>query len=204
MLQAECERCQRRYRLRDTAAGRVFLCKRCGGRVHVPDEAESTGWEELAKDEAEAPAVVRPARRRTRPADRKQRRSRRRTEPLLSPFAVLVLIGAGLSVLLVVLAFAVPVTARPVMLAFAVTGGVLGIVGGFWGLARAFQESAFCGFCYWFVPGYALFYVLSRWDEQKQPFLLSLCGLAWLIAALVLLRYGPVWDVLGRPGSLGL
>lgn len=147
-----------------------------------------------------APLPVTTPRRSTGAA--RKRRARKRTGPSLSPTVIFGLVGSLLTLLLFGMAFAVPSLARPIMLGFAIVGGSLCLVGGFWGLARAFEESPFCGFCYWVVPFYALYYLLSRWDEQKQPFLLSLCGFGFGLAAIVLLFWAPVWDAAGTPVNI--
>ena len=41
-------------------------------------------------------------------------------------------------------------------------------------LVLAFQESAACGLMVLFVPFYALFYLFTRWETQRPPFVLNL------------------------------
>ncbi len=67
-----------------------------------------------------------------------------------------------------------------------VVGYLAAFICGLWMLIIAFQEGALQGILYMFVPFYSLYYVISRWEKCKQPFLYSLAGLAVAIIGLVM------------------
>jgi len=60
--------------------------------------------------------------------------------------------------------------------------GIIAAASGLHTLVLAFQESAVCGFMVLFVPFYALFYLITRWDQQRVPFTvnLSMTASCWL------------------------
>lgn len=51
-------------------------------------------------------------------------------------------------------------------------------------LVNSFQEDVVCGLLYLFVPGYALYYLVTRWKENAQPFLISCIAGATALACL--------------------
>jgi hypothetical protein len=53
------------------------------------------------------------------------------------------------------------------------------LVGHIWGICVAFSESAICGILYWWLPFFALYYLITRWDEMKKPF--SVCVLGYIL-----------------------
>ncbi len=61
-----------------------------------------------------------------------------------------------------------------------VLGSLAYVVGAIWLLVVAFAESVLCGLMCLFVPFYGLYYLMSRWEDTKKPFLIAFSG--WLIA----------------------
>lgn len=66
-------------------------------------------------------------------------------------------------------------------------GVILMFIGSIGSLVVAFQESAVCGLMFLFVPFYALYYLITRWDLVRRPFLINLAGTAILIGSAILL-----------------
>lgn len=60
-------------------------------------------------------------------------------------------------------------------------GLVLNIGGALSILLNAFREDLFCGFMYMFFPFYALFFLVTRWDENGTPFLVSGLGVITMV-----------------------
>ncbi|WP_435005199.1 HEAT repeat domain-containing protein [Tundrisphaera lichenicola] len=55
---------------------------------------------------------------------------------------------------------------------------VVSLGGGIACMVVAFRESVACGLMYLFVPFYSLYYLCTRWDEMKKPFVISIGGVA--------------------------
>lgn len=63
----------------------------------------------------------------------------------------------------------------------------------------AFRESIAWGLMYLFVPFANLYYVISRWDKCKSPFLKSLLALPFIILGFYLLNTsiaGPGYEMI--------
>ena len=52
------------------------------------------------------------------------------------------------------------------------------VVGAIGMLIVPFRESVVCGLLYIFLPFYALYYLVTRWDDMKKWFGLYICGVA--------------------------
>lgn len=59
------------------------------------------------------------------------------------------------------------------------------LVGHIWGICVAFSESAICGILYWWLPFFAFYYLITRWDEMKKPFSVGVLGYILIIAAVL-------------------
>jgi hypothetical protein len=112
----------------------------------------------------------RPARRR----GKRRKPVRRRTGAGPGAFAISLMVVGGGSLLLLGLALLCPLAALPVVLG----GFVLIVIGAIWFHVVAFREGAAEGLMCLFVPFYALYYLISRFDEEKLPFLVQLVGVA--------------------------
>ena len=55
-------------------------------------------------------------------------------------------------------------------------GFLLAFIGGIKSLIGAFQEEVVCGLLYLFVPMYSLYYLVTRWEDQRAAFLMNVCG----------------------------
>ena len=65
-----------------------------------------------------------------------------------------------------------------------IAGSVIFIIGALWLFNTAFGESTSCGLLCMFVPFYAVYYAITRWEDTKKPFVVGLIGLVFLIAGL--------------------
>ncbi|MFO0911205.1 MAG: HEAT repeat domain-containing protein [Isosphaeraceae bacterium] len=54
-------------------------------------------------------------------------------------------------------------------------------------IVRPFQESVACGLMCLFLPIYPLYYLISRWDRMRGPFLNSVTGVGFILAMALLL-----------------
>ena len=54
-----------------------------------------------------------------------------------------------------------------------------------WLIVVAFRESALHGLLCWFVPFYAIYYAITRWEDCKRPALGILSGVAVGVAGAV-------------------
>jgi predicted Zn finger-like uncharacterized protein len=107
------------------------------------------------------------------------------------PLALLgvVLLLAGLSFISPIFALILMAVAYLVMLA-----------GGLWGLIVAFRESIVCGLLCLFIGIYALYYLITRWDEMKYPFLVQIAGFGLLFLGAFLAHPGhmPFAEFIGQ------
>lgn len=68
--------------------------------------------------------------------------------------------------------------------AILVAYAIVQFAGGIWLLTIAFKEDIVQGLVYLFVPFYALYYLISRWENCKPAFLLCMAAAAALLASL--------------------
>lgn len=61
-----------------------------------------------------------------------------------------------------------------IVMTCAILSSMVGIASGLRILCNAWNEDAVCGFLYMFLPGYSLYYLISRWDENAAPFIAAL------------------------------
>jgi phage FluMu protein Com len=66
-----------------------------------------------------------------------------------------------------------------------IVGTLLNFGGGMKMLGNAFSEDAMCGFMYLFIPFYALYYLVSRWDENSRTFFVQLSGFFTMVTGIV-------------------
>ncbi len=63
-----------------------------------------------------------------------------------------------------------------VMWSFVVAGGTLAVIGSFWLLFTAFEESAWWGLACLIIPVAPLIFVPLHWKRAGTPFLVTLVG----------------------------
>ncbi|MEO1994952.1 MAG: hypothetical protein ABGZ17_06720 [Planctomycetaceae bacterium] len=76
----------------------------------------------------------------------------------------------GLALCVSLLAWLSPSSGQIIGIGAIVICGIIAAASGFHALIVAFQESAACGLMMLFVPFYALFYLVTRWDKQRASF----------------------------------
>ena len=60
-----------------------------------------------------------------------------------------------------------------------VVGYIIMLVSWGWITINAFRESLPCGLLFSFIPPYSIYYIFTRWDQSKEPFILHLVG--WVV-----------------------
>jgi len=158
----------------------------------VPEQEDQTG-EEL--EEVEEPDEVGRADRRNeedeeedeprRPA-RKRKKKRRNVQWTIpgrtSPLAIGGYCALGVLGLCFMLAFAsyfIPILAviPAAVGALVMLAGLLLMLGGYlWFLLSAFQDEIIYGLACWLVPFFNLYYLITRFDQVRKPFLCGLIG----------------------------
>lgn len=78
-------------------------------------------------------------------------------------------VGAGVALLVAVAGLLMPLFGLLLCGAILFLTALPGLVGGIWILILAFEEDILCGLLFLFLPFYALYYVVDRW-ENELPF----------------------------------
>ena len=84
-----------------------------------------------------------------------------------------------------VLALLVPSTGMLLMVAAGASFLILWLYAALGMLVLPFQESAACGLMCMFVPFYALYYLITRWDTMRGPFLSGLAAYGIVVVAAI-------------------
>ncbi|UCB42638.1 MAG: hypothetical protein JSV77_09315 [Dehalococcoidales bacterium] len=71
------------------------------------------------------------------------------------------------------------------LIILAVIGGVIYVASGIWLLIISFNESMQHGCLSMIIPFYSLYYVITRWDKSKKPFVIGLVGLVLFVSGIV-------------------
>lgn len=196
MILAECGECGASHKLADDSAGRRFRCNHCRAAVTVP--GRRAGTRTKSRSQSSPRRKSRPPRRESMSEDFEddgddqdfdrspRRRSRRRqtrgpsrsSDSVFNSYAdnpaYWLGLPFGLALCVSLLAWLSPAAGWIVGIGVIVICGIIATVSGLHILVQAFQESAVCGFMMLFVPFYALFYLVTRWDKQRVPFTVNL------------------------------
>ncbi|HBE68206.1 MAG TPA: hypothetical protein DDW52_08670 [Planctomycetaceae bacterium] len=97
------------------------------------------------------------------------------TDLLLKLFGIVGAVSFGLS--------AIPVLGVVVFILVLVSYAVVQMAGGIWLVVVAFQEEPVQGILYILVPFYALFYLITRWDTCRVPFMMCIVSVFSLICS---------------------
>ena len=93
-------------------------------------------------------------------------------------------VGLLIGVVSIGMAFAAPTAGRFVSFPAIGIGAILSLWGHWTIRANAFNESTMCGFLYvWCFP-YSMYYIFSRFAENKIPFLASILGNVILVVGI--------------------
>ena len=84
-----------------------------------------------------------------------------------------------------VLAFLVPSTGMLLLVAAGASFLILWLYAALGMLVLPFQESTACGLMCMFVPFYALYYLITRWDAMRGPFLSGLAAYGIVVVAAI-------------------
>lgn len=144
----------------------------------LDDQASKPAGQIPDHDEDVIPSIGRTG---ARPGSSKRKRKAGGIEPKV---ALITAAGVGGVVLLLALIGLFSVHAAYLLMGIGILAGFLMMItGNIWQLVNAFKESALCGILY-FVPivnyVWPLYYLVTRWENQKRPFLISLGGIAVL------------------------
>ena len=187
-IPAVCDECFAEYKVKDEFAGRRMKCKQCGSLIAIPkparrQAAEVDEWEVVDSDEEPADLPPVPSRKKSTPAPKAKKRSARSSREsdfsgvVLDPenrwWVVLVSLGAAVLLLGIV----APTAAFVLGL---MAGLVAALVGGIVMLVTIASESIVCLLLCWLVPFYSLYYLTTRWEVMKKPFLIQMGGIALL------------------------
>jgi hypothetical protein len=171
-----CKNCGKQFTVDESMAGRHGRCKQCGHEFDIPKVPPAAQPAPITADVyigTLQPVAVMPAKtNQTSPAE----------FAWLGPITKYALL-AGAAVWLIGIILA---ACRIGLGAMAALGGVFLIgmlmvsTGGITSLIVPFFESAVQGLLCFFVPFYQLYYLITRWQPMKRPFLLWLGGIALL------------------------
>ena len=105
----------------------------------------------------------------TKPKKKNRKASRSDDGVRFSFTSPLVWLGFPFAATLVTIAavFIVPVVGVILAIIVSIVGLIVMVIGGIRILIGAFQEDVVCGLLYLFVPFYSLYYLVTRWEEQK-------------------------------------
>ncbi|MEX0725661.1 MAG: hypothetical protein WD065_05300 [Planctomycetaceae bacterium] len=213
-IRVSCPECSQDYQLKDELAGKKVRCKMCQAIVPVPlpvkakptveyddvnfededDDGDEFDFEEAQREERRSQRVKRPNRVKAKPL--KKKKKRRRDDDLepgdrwfyragkIATIAFAVNVVTAL-VLLVVRIDAVGFIGAITCIATLGLGAIYMSAGGLWSLSIALEEDPLCIILWFFVPGYGLYYIVTRWDQCARPVLIQLMGAGTVIGTTV-------------------
>lgn len=177
--------CARTFTVRDDLAGKRVKCPDCGRPVRVspPPAAEDplAGLNDLDPAELKSlPAL---------PAARKKRKSKKSidsesfgssdhdawkfaiTPKVMAVFGVVALVGVSFIAALMnpALMLAIHWMFLLSFVLIGLSGTIVAAVGGIGMLLAAFDDDLTTGLLYVFIPGYSLYFMVSKWDEIQSP-----------------------------------
>jgi dienelactone hydrolase len=124
------------------------------------------------------------------PVARRGKRRKKKGNQMFANILIGLACTAGAFLFLGVLTFLIPALAVIVGIGCLMVGGLVATAGGFWFLGVAFGEDAVEGLLCLFVPFYSLYYLVTRWDEARDPFLCQLGGTGIALASFVFFCIG--------------
>jgi hypothetical protein len=192
-LAVVCDGCFLETRVGAEHAGKRARCKNCGTvfRIPRPGEDEPSDLagttEPTPHSEEPRPAGHRNGRNPGRSRKKSRTRSRQGTQALLGPrsqqlyvsvarWKIPLGIAVGLVVVVGISGLIMPAVGVWIGRTGFAGGIAVSFVCGLWILVLAFQEDPLCGVLYLFLPFYALYYVVTRWEETWFPVAISAAG----------------------------
>lgn len=213
MIQFLCPGCQQSFTVDSSRANSIGTCPKCSSRFYVPESPDAPAPPPplpvrkspkpvepvtLKRHRYEDDEPRRNSRQRTEDWDdddeeddepiRKTKRRSKKKKPLSffdagNSFSVFLLGYVGLSILLMMLSFAVPSAVFVPM----VLGWLVASCAGLWFTILTFQDSIEAGLLCLFVPFYGLFYLISNFDYVKKSFYLSLVSMLMMLMSLLVM-----------------
>jgi predicted Zn finger-like uncharacterized protein len=210
-IKAMCPECQTQYSVPDTAAGKKVKCKTCEFVFPIPGQktaaarpAPKDPWEtddseddiplltpaKKTKPKASdglPPKIVKPKKKSTYIADdddeedepKPKKKKKRQQSSEMDPRLMFLAIALGIVVLAGVAGFFEPQVTLWV--------GIIAIAGGgLWQLAMAFEEDDFTGWLHMKVPGYSLYFAITRISETWPAILVQFLGLVLCVSYVAL------------------
>lgn len=200
MIVAECGECLTSHNLADDAAGRRFRCKECRATVTAPgtrsgqrrsrtasaqrrrkNSARSSSAFDDFDDEsfdgrgsARRGAGSRNQRRRSGGARRRAASDQNFFSSYVNKLHLWLGVPAGIALFVGLVCMLSAWAGQVVSVGVILICALLMLVSNVHFLVLAFQESIGCGLMVLFVPFYAVYYLITRWETQRPPFVLNL------------------------------
>ncbi|MCA9247600.1 MAG: prolyl oligopeptidase family serine peptidase [Planctomycetales bacterium] len=199
-IEVACEHCGKQFSAPLESAGKHGKCPACQGAIRVPmvvvephDHAAPPRQEDWFAKELAAEQKREQERKLLKIQEKRQPvlpeleyeappETRKRDEDsllvpilfvFLGPIAVAP-ISIGLSILMAKITAFSPTLQWAVGALFAFSAVVGFLIATFWIISALIEESITCLVMYFFVPFYAIYYYITRWDEMQRPYLFSL------------------------------
>ena len=212
MIQFLCPGCQQSFTVDNSRANSIGTCPKCSSRFYVPESPDAPA-PPPPLPVRKSPKPVEPVtlKRHRHEDDEPRRNSRKRTddwddeeeddEPIRktkrrskkkkslsffdagNSFSLFLLGYVGLSILLMMLSFAVPSAVFVPM----VLGWLVASCAGLWFTILTFQDSLEAGLLCLFVPFYGLFYLITNFDYVKKSFYLSVVSMLMMFMSFLMM-----------------
>jgi hypothetical protein len=161
------------------------------------DGYDDYGDDDYGDDDYDDYEERRPAPRSRSPkksSKKKKRRSSGSGESLLSRYATNPLLWIGVPIGIGMLVGMLSLIAAPAggiaAIGAIVVCGIISMCCGIHSLVLAFNEDVKHGMMYLFVPFYWLYYLVTRWEEQRKSFVTSISMILAMVLAIVGMRAG--------------
>jgi predicted Zn finger-like uncharacterized protein len=208
-IKAMCPECQTQYSVPDTAAGKKVKCRSCEfvfpipGQKGVARQVAKDPWEtndsaddvpvltpakrkKPKSDDGLPPKLVKPKKKATYIADdeeedepKPKKKKKKRQQSEMDPRLMFLAIAIGVVVLAGIAGFFEP------QITFWV--GIIALCGGgLWQLAMAWEEDEFTGWLHMKVPGYSIYFAITRIGETWPAVLVQFLGLVLCFSYVVL------------------
>ncbi|OAI51830.1 hypothetical protein AYO47_06790 [Planctomyces sp. SCGC AG-212-M04] len=214
-VKAMCPECQTQYNVPDTAVGKKVKCRTCEfvfpvkGQKAAARPAPKDPWE--TDDSEDDVPVLKPAKK-TKPSDGlppkivkkkkatyiaddddeeddpKPKKKKKKRSSEMDPRLTFLAIAIGVVVLGGLAGFFQPQV--PLWIGIIAMAG-----GGLWQLMMAFEEDDFTGWLHMRVPGYSLYFAITRISETWPAVLVQFLGLMLVFSGLVLQRRQHIAEV---------
>ena len=160
------------------------------------DDYGADEYDEYADDDYSSSRRSKPARK-----ARKKKKKPRRSSGLIESgdgifdtyvnnAALWIGIPFAISLVVAAVTVVVPIGGFFAFILVLIVGGLVSFCSGIHSLVLAFQEDVACGLMILFVPFYGLYYLVTRWEEQRGAFIMQLSMCFAIVLALGALAIG--------------